>query len=634
LKSLYFIRRVYTFIYKCYFFISSNTLHHLSQYIFLLSTRAGGLGLNLASADTVVMYDSDWNPHADLQALSRCHRIGQAKIVMIYRLVCKFSVEERIVMVGKKKLALEHAVVSGLSKKEKENDSDGKPTKDELLQILQAGAEQLFGERSSELDKQPRVWDVAGARKLLNQSLADAAEAASQEEKSAAATEEDGFFAAFKHAKIWSFDEQELGNLEGATPGTEQVTTAVSSSDFWSRILPEEAPAPEEVLPVNEAGYSMRKRKTIDYRDTMNAIGGRFVDQELLKHLSDSSESFAKQSTSESSSDDDDSTALPHDEKKRLEKSTSALPKASASAKPASKRPKAAQKTDPHAAVSGQLTQLDEPQQMHMKFFKGSDFICMYQSLQQNIPMSDCCTQFCDQQTPWDSPVILESLELAKRMDLVTMCQDTNLWLEFFQQRYKISPADVGSRLYGHSSEWLSYYNNFTSGNVSSMPGNVSWLIGQNLRSHIGGFLSCCTHGGLPPYNVHNYVENLAVFQKRLTTRSSPSASHAEAIILVKFAQSKLLLLDTLAWIKLTCDQFKITHEQLISETGMDAETFRHILENFAVIDPKMSRAIGLLRSCLNATNCFKCLPSKALNLFPLEKCHFCQQLFRAFKVQ
>jgi hypothetical protein len=124
------------------------------------------------------------------------------------------------------------------------------------------------------------------------------------------------------------------------------------------------------------------------------------------------------------------------------------------------------------------------------------------------------------------------------------------------------------------------------------------------------------------------------VFQRRLTTRNNPSVCHAEAIILVKLAQSKLLLLDTLAWIKWTCDQWKITHEQLISETGIDAETFRHILDNFAVIDPKMSRAIGLLRSCLNATNCFKCLPSKALNLFPFEKCHFCQQLFRAFKVQ
>ena len=52
---------------------------------FLLSTRAGGLGINLATADTVIIFDSDWNPHNDLQAQARAHRLGQQKAVMVYR---------------------------------------------------------------------------------------------------------------------------------------------------------------------------------------------------------------------------------------------------------------------------------------------------------------------------------------------------------------------------------------------------------------------------------------------------------------------------------------------------------------------------------------------------------------------
>lgn len=68
-------------------------------FAFLLSTRAGGLGINLATADTVIIFDSDWNPHNDIQAFSRAHRIGQQNKVMIYRFVTKGTVEERITQV-------------------------------------------------------------------------------------------------------------------------------------------------------------------------------------------------------------------------------------------------------------------------------------------------------------------------------------------------------------------------------------------------------------------------------------------------------------------------------------------------------------------------------------------------------
>ncbi|GKU94544.1 hypothetical protein SLEP1_g8023 [Rubroshorea leprosula] len=79
--------------------------------IFLLSTRAGGLGINLTAADTCILYDSDWNPQMDLQAMDRCHRIGQTKPVHVYRLATAQSVECRILKRAFSKLKLEHVVI-------------------------------------------------------------------------------------------------------------------------------------------------------------------------------------------------------------------------------------------------------------------------------------------------------------------------------------------------------------------------------------------------------------------------------------------------------------------------------------------------------------------------------------------
>merc|ERR1719453_1692520 len=65
-------------------------------FIFLLSTRAGGLGLNLATADTVIIFDSDWNPMMDAQAQDRAHRIGQRNEVRVFRLITTSPIEEKI----------------------------------------------------------------------------------------------------------------------------------------------------------------------------------------------------------------------------------------------------------------------------------------------------------------------------------------------------------------------------------------------------------------------------------------------------------------------------------------------------------------------------------------------------------
>lgn len=79
--------------------------------IFLLSTRAGGLGINLTAADTVIIFDSDWNPQADLQAQDRVHRIGQTKPVVVYRLATFGTVECDILDKASTKRILEKLVI-------------------------------------------------------------------------------------------------------------------------------------------------------------------------------------------------------------------------------------------------------------------------------------------------------------------------------------------------------------------------------------------------------------------------------------------------------------------------------------------------------------------------------------------
>jgi SWI/SNF-related matrix-associated actin-dependent regulator 1 of chromatin subfamily A len=100
----------------------------------LLSTRAGGQGLNLTGADTVIIHDMDFNPQIDRQAEDRCHRIGQTKPVTIYRLVTKGTVDENVYEIAKRKLVLDAAVLeSGV-----EVDNDGETSEKTMGEILSA----------------------------------------------------------------------------------------------------------------------------------------------------------------------------------------------------------------------------------------------------------------------------------------------------------------------------------------------------------------------------------------------------------------------------------------------------------------------------------------------------------------
>lgn len=125
--------------------------------VFLLSTRSGGQGINLASADTVVLFDSDWNPQQDLQAQDRAHRIGQRRNVIVYRLASRNTVEEMLLEKADGKRRLEKLVIQkgrfqNETKRQKEEDVD-----DDELNELQALLRRDDGER----------YDFGAAEKLL-----------------------------------------------------------------------------------------------------------------------------------------------------------------------------------------------------------------------------------------------------------------------------------------------------------------------------------------------------------------------------------------------------------------------------------------------------------------------------------
>ena len=114
-------------------------------FVFLLSTRAGGLGLNLQSADTVIIFDSDWNPHQDLQAQDRAHRIGQRNEVRVLRLMTVNSVEERILAAARYKLNIDEKVIqAGMF--------DQKSTSNERKRFLQLLLQQDDMEEEEDLE--------------------------------------------------------------------------------------------------------------------------------------------------------------------------------------------------------------------------------------------------------------------------------------------------------------------------------------------------------------------------------------------------------------------------------------------------------------------------------------------------
>lgn len=113
------------------------------RFVFLLCTKAGGMGINLTAADTVIIYDSDWNPQNDLQAQARCHRIGQQKLVKIYRLLCRNTYEREMFDKASMKLGLDKALLQSMNSNlsnDKNANTGRQLTKKEIEDLLKRGA--------------------------------------------------------------------------------------------------------------------------------------------------------------------------------------------------------------------------------------------------------------------------------------------------------------------------------------------------------------------------------------------------------------------------------------------------------------------------------------------------------------
>jgi chromodomain-helicase-DNA-binding protein 4 len=214
-------------------------------FAFLLSTRAGGVGINLATADTVIILDPDFNPHQDIQALSRAHRIGQTKKVLVFQLMTRGSVEEKIMQIGKKKMALDHILIERMGT---EDDAGV-----DLESILRHGAAALFDND----DSGDIHYDSASVDDLLDRSQAE--DTKTGEDTSAESQ--------FSFARIWTTEkgtfQDDLGDSEAALP----------DSGVWDKILQErERVAQEEAAARLETlGRGKRRRLNVDY-STADAI--------------------------------------------------------------------------------------------------------------------------------------------------------------------------------------------------------------------------------------------------------------------------------------------------------------------------------------------------------------------------
>ncbi|KAL7668177.1 hypothetical protein ACOME3_008891 [Neoechinorhynchus agilis] len=193
-------------------------------FVFLLSTRAGGLGLNLQKADTVIIFDSDWNPHQDLQAQDRAHRIGQKNAVLVLRLMSVNTVEERIQAAAKYKLNVDEKVIqAGMF--------DAKSTANERRQFLQA----ILMQEAEDADDEEEVPDDDAINQMIARSEEeyDMFQRMDQERRERDKVELGGKCRLFQDSELpsWLLEDDNAGNLVNETVSERRNKKSIDYTD-------------------------------------------------------------------------------------------------------------------------------------------------------------------------------------------------------------------------------------------------------------------------------------------------------------------------------------------------------------------------------------------------------------------
>ncbi|CAE7672608.1 CHD7, partial [Symbiodinium microadriaticum] len=244
----------------------------LKRFIMLLSTKAGGLGLNLTSADTIIIFDSDWNPHNDIQAQARAHRIGQTKAVMVYRLLTRKTYEMHMFHRASLKLGLDRAVLAH-ARNEQEGDESGSTSVRDGLQVKAKEIDELLKRGAYDIFREDDTEQTEFVEADIDAIMQRSAHKISYEGVTTSAIS--NTLGGFAKATFVSADEKE--------------DVDINDPDFWKKAVGLDEPAAQADNPFLENLPLQRKRKQTQVFGEQTVSDQKELDDMLKEELDEES---------------------------------------------------------------------------------------------------------------------------------------------------------------------------------------------------------------------------------------------------------------------------------------------------------------------------------------------------------